>query len=243
MIRLDLKRMHRLLPFLTLLFATSALTAGTPASTRFQAEFERFAALDTAAMPPTGAVLCIGSSTMRLWGDRLADDLAPLTVIPRGFGGSMFSDVIDRFDALVPRYQPRAILIYEGDNDINNGKSPAKVLRDFLTFRVMVQDYDPTIRLYVMAAKPSLARWHLQAEYQQLNTLLAAVCAHDPQLIFIDIWTPLIGQDGQPRQSDLVDDRLHLSEEGYDRLASAVAPLMTAGEARFETQSPAIQSP
>lgn len=173
---------------------------------------------------------------MRMWSDRLASDLAPLTVIPRGFGGSHFSDVVDRFNELIARYQPRAIVIYEGDNDIASNKSPAEVLRDFLTFRVMVDDYDPEIRIYVMAAKPSPARWHLKTRYEQLNALLAAVCAHDPQLTFIDIWSPLVGEEGRPRRTDFAEDLLHLSPLGYDRLAAAVAPVVVAGEMKFEAQ-------
>ncbi len=50
---------------------------------RYEEEIGKFEQMDRENFPPAGAVLCIGSSSMRLWHDSLAVDLAPLTVIPR----------------------------------------------------------------------------------------------------------------------------------------------------------------
>jgi hypothetical protein len=55
--------------------------------------------------------------SMRMWQNRIQEDLAGLTVIPRGFGGSHFSDLIYYAERIIFPYKPRAILIYEGDAD------------------------------------------------------------------------------------------------------------------------------
>lgn len=52
---------------------------GDPA--RFEKTISAFEAADKLAPPPKGAILCTGSSSMRGWHHRIADDLAPLTVI------------------------------------------------------------------------------------------------------------------------------------------------------------------
>jgi hypothetical protein len=58
---------------------------GDPA--RFEKTISAFEAADKLAPPPKGAILCTGSSSMRGWHHRIADDLAPLTVIARASDG------------------------------------------------------------------------------------------------------------------------------------------------------------
>ena len=82
---------------------------------------ERFARQDRLNPPAMGAVLLTGSSSIARWNDQAAKALAPLTVIPRGFGGSVMNDVLHHLDTVALQYKPRAILIYEGDNDISSG--------------------------------------------------------------------------------------------------------------------------
>ncbi len=60
---------------------------------RFAAEIEAFEATDKLSPPPKGAIVLTGSSTVRRWHPTLEKDLAPLTVIPRGFGGSVMTDI------------------------------------------------------------------------------------------------------------------------------------------------------
>ncbi len=45
-------------------------------------------------------MVCVGSSSIRMWHGQIADDLAPLTVIPRGFGGSNMNDLLHYVDEL-----------------------------------------------------------------------------------------------------------------------------------------------
>ena len=53
---------------------------------------------------PDGAILVTGSSSIARWRTMEAD-LAPLTVIPRGFGGSAMADVLHYVDRLVIPYE------------------------------------------------------------------------------------------------------------------------------------------
>ena len=71
--------------------------------------FEREDALNT---PPENAIVLTGSSSIARWNDNAEIALAPLTVIPRGFGGSVMGDVLHYLDRVALVYKPRAILIY-----------------------------------------------------------------------------------------------------------------------------------
>ena len=102
-----------------------------PDPARFAGDIAAFAKADETNPPSKGAIVCTGSSSMRMWHPRIREDLEGLTVIPRGFGGSHYSDVIHYMDELILKYEPRAVLIYEGDNDANFGKSPQRIFHDF----------------------------------------------------------------------------------------------------------------
>jgi hypothetical protein len=86
-----------------------------PDPKRFENEILRYEEQDRAQMPPTDAIVLTGSSSIARWGNQAPAALAPLTVIPRGFGGSTMRDLAHYLDRVAIAYQPRAILIYEGD--------------------------------------------------------------------------------------------------------------------------------
>ena len=78
--------------------------------------------------PGPGEVICIGSSHMARWRS-VGRDLAPLTVYNFGIGGTTMKDAAQAFARnLVIPYKPRAVILYEGSNDIaprhNAGADP-----------------------------------------------------------------------------------------------------------------------
>ena len=205
-----------------------------PAPDRFEVVIREFEAADRDARPPTEALLCIGSSSMRFWRETLARDLAPFTVIPRGFGGSTMLDVLFYSSRVVVPYTPRAILLYEGDNDMDFGISPARFLATFQQFREVVRATLPETRLYVLAIKPSPARWDIWPHMAEANGLLRRVCEGDSMLTYIDIATPMRGEDGLPLPGLFLEDRLHLNELGYEIWAREVRRVMVKIEADHE---------
>ncbi len=186
--------------------------------------------------PPKGAVLCVGSSSMRMWHDRIAQDLQPLTVIPRGFGGSQFSDLNHYFEELVAVYQPRAVLVYEGDNDVAAGKSPQQVFEDFMAFRKKVAALNPTIRVYVIGVKPSTERWHLKEQIQAANRLMSDACETDERLTYIDVSKILLDESGKPLPEVFISDDLHLNTIGYNLWAGAVGLQLIPAERDYESK-------
>ena len=44
--------------------------------------------------------------------------------------------------------------------------------------------------------------------------------------MFIDVFTPMLGPDGEPRKELLVSDGLHLNAAGYKLWASIIGPYL-----------------
>ena len=210
------------------------LVPSLPDPARFEAEIQAFERQDSEHFPAPGGVVCIGSSSMRMWHERLAQDLSPLSVIGRGFGGSTWLDVIHFTDRIVLPYRPRAVVIYEGDNDIDFGASADQVFALFEACIARIRHSLPEARLYILATKPCPARWRHWPEIQELNRRVVRACAKDPRLTYIDVATPMLKEDGQPRPEIFLADGIHMNDQGYDLWAEAVRPVVVGAESRYE---------
>ena len=79
------------------------------------------------------------------------------------------NDVIYYFDRIIAKYNPRAIVLYEGDNDLAWGLSPSTILSQFDTLIDMIETSLPFARIYVLSVKPSTARAHLWSQARAVN--------------------------------------------------------------------------
>ena len=220
-----------------LLLSVSATTcAEVPAPERFANEIEKFAQGDAQNHWPEGAILATGSSSMRLWSvnQLMEHHLAPLTMINRGFGGSVLNDLEFYLDSLVLKYRPRAVMIYEGDNDIAFGISAAAVLKSMVRVIQRVHEQDPRIRFYILSIKPSISRWSHWPAMRALNVELQALCDTDKRLVYIDVASPMLAANGKPLAEIYSPDGLHMNHLGYQLWRDAVRPVLLRGEGEFE---------
>lgn len=202
---------------------------------RFAEAFEEFAAEDQASPPPEGAIVVTGSSSIRRWHPTMKEDLAPLTVIPRGFGGSTMEDALYWIDKVAIQYKPRAVVVYEGDNDTGSyNVPPAKIAEQFEAIVAKVHAALPETRVYVVSVKPSVRRWAVWAQAQETNELLQAIAAKNDLVTYIDVATPMLQPNGEVMDDIFVDDNLHLNEKGYGIWAPAIKGPLMKGEAQYE---------
>ena len=187
---------------------------------RFAKEIDAFEAADKTAMPPRCEILFLGSSTTRRW-TTLAQDLAPIPVINRGFGGSQTSDVNYYFDRVVTPYHPRAIVFYEGDNDINAGKSPYQVLADFQKFMRLKSRRLGATPVLLISIKPSKLRLGQFAKQTEANMKLREYAAKRRDVFYIDVVDAMMN-NGVPKDI-FVADGLHMSAKGYEIWTPIVA--------------------
>jgi lysophospholipase L1-like esterase len=158
-----------------------------------------------------------------LW-DGLETDFAALpVVINRGFGGSRLSDCVHYLDRLVIRYRPRLVPVYAGDNDLAEGKTAADVLHQFEAFVQGIHASLPETRIAFISIKPSPARAALLPEIRRANALVEQYAAAHPRLFYIDVYTPMLAADGNPRGELFRPDALHLNATGYALWKSVIA--------------------
>ncbi len=216
------------------LAALSTAAGGYPDPARFEAEIRRFEQSDSEKFPPAGAVLCTGSSSMRMWHPTIKEDLEPLTVIPRGFGGSTLNDLLHYADRIVIPYKPRAIVVYEGDNDSKAGVSEELFTQTLAAFLKKVHDALPGTRLYFLSVKPSPSRITLMPLMRRYNEAMRSAAAADPRVTYIDVFNPMLDDTGSPIPSVFLKDNLHMNREGYLLWTKVVRPVLVEAEQSYE---------
>ena len=204
----------------------------TPSGAFTKPEFEQdiaaFENLDIVEGLQEGGLLFVGSSSIRRW-DTLEEDFGSIApVIGRGFGGSQMSDLVLATERIVTPHQPRVIIVYAGDNDINQGKSPETVLRDFQTFCRLTLRKSPQSSIVFLSIKASPDRWDLRQPMRRANELVRDYCGSRRRLAYVDCFDVLLGADGLPNREFFVDDLLHLSPVGYEVWAENLRPVLAS---------------
>ncbi|BFI94517.1 MAG: SGNH/GDSL hydrolase family protein [Rhodanobacter sp.] len=216
--------------WLILLFALLPLCASARTAenhAQWNADIAAFERADRAQPPPAGAVLFIGSSSIRFW-KTLASDFPEVRTINRGFGGSEIADSTYFADRIVAPYHPRAIVMYAGDNDIEAGNSPEQVRDDFAAFVRKARAVDPGVPIAFIAIKPSMARKALLPQIRAANDLVRTYAATQQQVAYLDVFTPMLGKDGQPQAKWFIQDGLHMNRTGYELWIGIVRPWVDA---------------
>jgi lysophospholipase L1-like esterase len=165
---------------------------------------------------PGQGVVFIGSSSIRLW-KTLEEDMSPIPVIQHGFGGAKLNDVVHYADRLVSAYQPMAVVVFAGTNDIDPSvsKSPEALLASYQAFVSRVRSQQPDLPIFYIGITPSPRRWSVWPIAQATNQLIERWSADDPNLHFIDTSTALMDDTREPDADNYVFDGLHLSKRGY----------------------------
>jgi lysophospholipase L1-like esterase len=189
----------------------------------FEDDIAAFEAADRAHAPPQGAVLFVGSSSIRFW-DTLEKDFPGIPVINRGFGGSTIGDSVRYADRIVVPYRPRVIVFYAGDNDVAAGATPERILADFQAFVAKVRAGLPGERIVFVSIKPSLERWKRVGTIRKANDLIRRFAKKDGSIRYVDVFTPMLGADGRPRKELFRADGLHMTPAGYALWTGLVAP-------------------
>lgn len=210
---------------LSILVVMILATGVKQADNAFEQDIRAFEKLDSINPPGKGMILFVGSSSIRMWKD-LDIAFQDQRILNRGFGGSETSDVNYFFDRVVKVYEPSKIVFYEGDNDIANGKTVNQVVADFQLFLGLVYKNLPGTSIGFIAIKPSPSRWDKHEEMETANTQIMKLAERSSKLEFIDVYTPMLGQNGRPLPEIFLSDSLHMNNLGYEIWRDAVGPFL-----------------
>lgn len=227
------------LTLLSALFTASMFTlaAEYPPTERWEYTMIGFRIEDEVNPKQQGAIVATGSSSMRFWDHRIHDDLKPLTIISRGFGGSNMNDLMTYLEDLVIKHNPRAVMIYEGDNDVAQEVPVETILDTYRETITKIHEHDTDIRIYLLSVKPSTLRAAMWGTMLEVNAGMAELAKSDSRIHYIDVATPMLNPDGSAKEDLFVSDGLHMNQKGYDIWRDTVAPYLLSQEARYEFTS------
>ena len=207
---------------------------GKPES--WESSIQEFEKADRIHPPNPGVIVFTGSSSIRFW-DTLQDDMKPLDVINRGFGGSQIAEVNYYAARIVLPYRPRAVVLYAGENDLSMpwSKSPETVLGDFQEFVRMIHSQLPETWIYYVSMKPSPLRFSNWQTMQKANRMIEDYSRTQDRVQFIDVSAAMLNAQGKPRGELFRLDRLHMNAQGYALWTSIIKPVLLR---RFAQPSP-----
>jgi len=191
---------------------------------KWEPEIRKFEDSDTTRPPAAGGILFVGSSSIRLW--KLEKSFPDLPVVNRGFGGSEVEDSLHFTKRLVLPYHPRTIVFYAGDNDIKNKKSAETVAGHFRAFCELVHEYLPATRIVFLGIKPSPSRWSLIGEQRKANGLVRDFAKSTDYVTFVDVEPAMLAASGEPEPSLFKEDKLHMTDAGYERWTALLKPVL-----------------
>ncbi len=195
----------------------------------WETSIKKFEAQDQLHQPVKNAIVFVGSSSFTFW-STLEQDMAPLPVINRGFGGARMGDVLYYLERVVFPYHPRAVVLFAGTNDISGPKpaSARQVYDGYLAFVQRVQENLPKSLIYYVAITPTLARWKYWPIAAEANRLVHDHTLTDAHLRFIDLTDHLLDADGKPDRRLYRADRLHPNAKGYTKWTAVIKPRLEA---------------
>jgi hypothetical protein len=178
----------------------------------FASEIYNFFVQDELFPPTACRTVFTGSSSIRFW-LTLDEDFPELDPLNRGFGGSEITHLIGYFDILLSRHQPREIIFYAGENDLNAGASPAEMAARFDVFMDLKTERLGDAPVYFLSVKPSYARLDELPAQSDANALIEAYAGTRDDLTFVDIASPMM--EGDVPKQIFISDELHMNLDGY----------------------------
>ena len=159
-------------------------------------------------------VVFYGSSSFRLW-ETMAEDMAPLPVVNRGYGGASLKDAAFYARRVLRPLDPRAVVLFVGGDVYLRDRSAESAVEDFRRLLAEVRAEKGDVPVVWVTLRPVLAWEEKWPEVRKLNRLVAEVAADEANVHVLDANGPLVTEGGGPRPELFVEDRVHLNAAGY----------------------------
>jgi lysophospholipase L1-like esterase len=194
---------------------------------RYQTDINKYQEENKSLGDKSCDALFLGSSSINLW-HNIYNDLAPLKIIRRSYGGATIRDMLYNYDVIAKGYQPKQIVMYV-ENDLCGCKEGVSVGKTYDLFRIFIQklqqDY-PSVPVYILSFKPSLARTSELNHQLAINDLLSDYAHETRNVFFLDITKSMYDANGKLDSTIFGPDGLHMNQKGYDGWTAIIKPLL-----------------
>lgn len=168
-------------------------------------------------------IVFTGSSSIVGW-KSLDKDFPDKKILNRAFGGSQTFEVIHFANRIITPYKPKQVVIYSGDNDLAAGKSPEIVLADFKSLFNKLRKKDQKVLVTFISIKPSPSRRQFMPAIVKTNQLVKDFLRSQKRTSYVDVYNPMLTQNGQPRPELFQSDSLHMVQAGYKLWRTLLEP-------------------
>ena len=176
--------------------------------------------------PEPGAVVFIGSSSIRRW-ESLQRDFAGYRILRRGWGGSWLSEMDEAAPFVVFPYQPSALVMWAGTNDLSGGKSGEEVHADFIAFHNALRKQLPEMPFLFLGFTRTPANGPTTVARNTANRLIRQTIAEDAHATFVDLPSYFAGLSAEGLDALYVDP-VHLNHDGYAQWTRMIRPALEA---------------
>ena len=171
--------------------------------------------IEIAGLDHEPGLVFYGSSSIRLW-ETLEEDFKEYIPLNIGFGGSTLAACGWFFERVFAKLHPHIIILYAGDNDLGDGRSPEEVFLFFNELIHLIHHRFGDIPLGYISIKPSISRWDIVDKIRHTNRLIeAGIKKTGGNISYINIYDRMTDKTGYPKREFLDPDGLHINEKGY----------------------------
>jgi len=141
-----------------------------------------------------------------------------------GQGGDYTQHVLWRLqNGELEGIKPKVVMLLIGGTNGSNGDNPQKIAVGVRAIIATIQQKVPGAKVLLVGVPPWQEKsGKLRTRHTAANSLLAAIDDGGKSVKYVDFGPKLIGQDGTVPK-ELMPDGVHLSEQGYQVWADAVA--------------------
>ncbi len=158
-------------------------------------------------------IVFTGSSSIRLWRN-LSEIFPDYNIINTGFGASVSEDLLFYTKELILNYKPKKVFIYEGDNDVAGEKKTNEIIDNLQEIIKLIKKENSNTKIILIAAKPSIKRWHLKKQYKKLNRKQKQIAKKDTTIYYADVWSIML-KNRMLKTELFSSDGLHMNAKGY----------------------------
>lgn len=195
--------------------------------TRYQKELDEYQDANKKLQDTSCDVLFLGSSSINRW-DNIYNDMAPLKIIRRSYGGAAIRDMLYYYDIIARGFHPRTIVLYV-ENDLNGSLEDLSIGDTYDFIRIFIarlqRDY-PSVPIYMLSFKPSYARIQMLAKQKVINLLLQEYASQTSGVNYIDVSSCMYDEKGFLRKNIFKEDNLHMNQKGYDLWTTILKPIL-----------------
>jgi lysophospholipase L1-like esterase len=156
------------------------------AQKRWNGAIEELEALDRTEQHPDNAILFVGSSSVRLW-DSIQSDMAPYSVIRRGYGGAKFSDLAYFAERLITPHRYAALVVFVA-NDVTGRSTDLpideveRLARHVVSVSKRHRGDSPVLLVEITPTASRLVAW---PKIRRVNDRLREIALSTPNVYFV----------------------------------------------------------